>query len=328
MPSVPLALLADHAVANTEDRKLYVLGGGLRSMSFFGFPASMPHLALALGLEFAADELRAEPHTLRVAASGPGPEPIVKPLAASFTVPRDPLQPDRSIYFHFVYDMESITFPAEGLYVFSVIIDDELVTEVPLRVLTTPGPAPADLQPQLRLAEGYNAYAEGDLQAAMDIFRDVTVRFPTVAAGHNNLGFLLLGQGRAQAALDSFTKARELGFQAELLDANIACAHYLLGDHVSASIFFQQCLRIYGFRAQSILFGIEHSRLFPVTLNSASDYVALMMLDAGWSALASGDRSAAMRYLEGAQAADLGRREDEGGKNFAQSTEALREKLS
>ena len=91
MPSVPLAFLADHAVAHSADLKLYVLGGGIRSLSYFAFPATVPRLAVALGIEFSPDELRLEPHTIRIEASGPGPEPPVKPLSARFTVPENPL---------------------------------------------------------------------------------------------------------------------------------------------------------------------------------------------------------------------------------------------
>jgi tetratricopeptide (TPR) repeat protein len=299
-------------------------------MAFFAFPAKVPRLALALGLEFSADELRAPPHNLRIEASGPGQEPPVKPLSASFTVTRDVLHPDQPVYFHVVYNLEDITLPAEGEYVFSVFVDEQLAKQVPLRAQQAAGPLPAELESQILLNEGYQAFASGDLAAAERLFRDVATRFPAEAGGHNNLGFLLLSRGRADAALAAFVTARELEYvHPELLDVNMGCAHYLVGDFVSASIFFEQCLSSRGFRGpQAMLFAIQESRLFPVPLNSAAEYVSLVMLNGAWSALRTGDRAMALRYLEGAQAGSLGRREDESGRNFAKSVEAARLELA
>jgi tetratricopeptide (TPR) repeat protein len=326
MPSIPLALLADHAVANAADLKLYVLGGGIRSLSFPTFPANVPRLALALGLEFGPDELRPEPHTMRIDATGPGTEPPLKPLSAQFTVRAEPSEPAKPVYFHFVFNLENITLPAEGDYTFSVLLDDNVATSVPLRVERTPGAFDAAAEASRLLDSGYHAFTSGDLAAAEAAFRDVVARFPSDAGGHNNLGFVLLSAGKAAPAIEAFQRARELGYAyPELLDANIGCAHYLLGDLVSAQIFFEQCLRVHGFKApQAVLFGIHGKRLFPVTLNAAAEYVALMMLNAAWTARQSDD-AAARQYVEGAEASELRHREDESGKNFALSLEALHE---
>lgn len=102
------------------------------------------------------------------------------------------------------------------------------------------------------------------------------------------------------------------------------CAHYVLGDPAAALLFFEQCIRAYGFAPPAVLFGILDQQLFPVQLSSAADYVCLMMLDASWSALRSGDRLVAARYLEGADAADLARREDETGSKYSESLQSLR----
>ncbi len=328
MPRIPLALLADHALAHTDDLKLYVLGGGIRSLSFHAFPANVPRLALALGLEFSADELGADPHNLRIEASGPGPEPPLKPFAARVSVPRNMAHPDQPVYFHFVINLENISLPTDGDFLFSVMVDEQLAAEVPLRVQKIAGPVPVELEPQILLNEGFKQFAAGDQAGAEAIFRDVTKRYPAEASAHNNLGFLLLGKGQAKPALEAFQKARELGYiHPELLDANIGCCHYLLGELVAAQIFFEQCLRIHGFRSPSaVLFAIDTAGLSPVALHSAADYVSLAMLNAAWSASTS-DRVTAERYLEGATAAELGRREDEDGRIFTRSLQSLRDFL-
>ncbi len=102
----------------------------------------------------------------------------------------------------------------------------------------------------------------------------------------------------------------------------------LLGDAVSASVFFQHCLHVRGFTVGAILLGIDDAHLFSVTLHSAADYVALMMLNLRWSALKTGDRATTARYIEGAEAADLGRRVDLVGKNVSLSIQTLKAQLA
>ena len=329
MPSVPLAVLADHAIAHPADQRLYMLGGGIREMEFFAFPAKVNELALALGLEFSADDLQTDSHSLRIESSGPEPDPPVKPISATLDVPRDPAHPDQSVYFHAVYNLVDITLPREGEYIFSVFVDEQLCAQVPLRAQLAIGDLPAELQADLLLNEGYRSFAAGDIAAAESIFRDVSTRFPDVAGGHNNLGFLLLGQGHADGALSSFGRARELAYvHPELLDVNMGCCHYLLRDYVSARLFFDQCLRSRGFQgAEAMLFAIHETSLFPVTLHSAADYTALVMLNGAWSALRAGDRPTAMRYIAGAESSEITRREDETGRKFAASIEADRKSV-
>jgi tetratricopeptide (TPR) repeat protein len=330
VPSVPLALFADYAAASEwRADKLHVIGGGIRSLSFVAFPATWPRLSLALGLEFTAEESSSLQHTIRIDAKGPSDAPLLRPHLAAFGVRPNPTHANEPVHFHFVYNMENITFPIDGDYVFSITVDDQRVTEIPLRVLKVPGPVPREVAASMKLSDGYEAFNRGDIDNAQRIFQEVVAEFPEAANGHNNLGFVLLGKGEAAAALAAFTKARELKYPGEgLLDANMACAHYLMGEAVAAKILFQQCLRTRGFENQGILYGINGSELVVVGLNSASDYVALMMLNAAWCELATGNRIEAESYLAGAQAADLRHRESAGGKNFALSIESLKAKLA
>jgi len=323
-------LFADYAVAGEWDAsKLHVIGGGIRSLSFAAFPATRPRLALALGLEFSAEESSTLQHTMQIEANGPSDTPLLQPHVASFAVEPNSLHPNEAVHSHFVYNMDNITFPVEGDYVFSITVDHERLTEVPLRVLRVPGPLPREVAAARKLHDGYEAFSRGEIDDAQRIFQEVVAEFPEIANGHNNLGFVLLGKGEAIAALAAFAKARELKYPEEgLLDANMACAHYLMGDPVAAFIFFEQCLRTRGFQSQAFLYGINDSELFVVPLRSAADYVALMMLDAAWCAVALGNRSEAERYLTGAQAAELSQREDASGKKFALSIESLKAKAA
>jgi len=324
MASIPLALLAEYAVAHSDDNRLYVMGGGIRSLSFASFPASRSRLALALGLEFPQTNVPTR-HVLRIESSGPTDEPPMRSLTASFVLPPAEMVDDQPVYFHFAYNIENVKFPAEGLYVFAIVIDEERLAELPLQVLKTPGAA----SPEERLNEGYLAYNRGDSTAALEIFKDITLQFPRFPGGYNNLGFVLLAEGNAAAALEAFAKARELGFgQPEILDANVACAQYLLGDPTAALQHFQRCIQDHGFNAEAVLFGVNGRELFLVHLQSASDYVSLMTLNAGWSALWAEDPARAARYLVGAEAAELGGSDDERGKQFALSVRALKAMLT
>jgi hypothetical protein len=327
MPTVLLAVLAEFAKPSDQADRLHIIGAGIRSVTFPMFPGGLPRLSLAVGLEFTSTESKTAAHSLQITGRGVGERSPVKPLTASFIIRPDETQPDEPVYFNFVYNMENLVFPTEGVYVFSVTVDDALITEVPLRVLKAAGPIPRTAEASIKLSEGYEAFAKGDAVIAQRIFEEVVEQYPEIAGGHNNLGFVLLAQDRANDALAAFSKARELGFAApHLLDVNVGCAHYVRGDPSAAAIFFEQCLRIYGFEGRAYLFGIGESHLFPAHLTSASDYVSLLNLNLAWSMFRAGDRIATRRYFEGAQSAGLTRREDESGRGYAASLQAL-EKL-
>src|SRR4051794_11611075 len=119
---IPLALLADHALAHPTDGKLYVTGGGITSLAFSVFPARHSHLALALGIDVSAGELGVE-HRLTVETSGPTGEPFFEPVRVTFSVPRGGQLGDEG-RVHFVSNMDNILLAGPGEYAFLITIDD------------------------------------------------------------------------------------------------------------------------------------------------------------------------------------------------------------
>jgi hypothetical protein len=320
---IPLALLADSAVAHPTDGKLYVIGGGIRSLPFAGFPATHPHFALALGIDLDADELGLD-HSLSIEASGASGV-IVQPVAVTFRLPRP--SEAKAGYFHFVWNMDNITFPTEGEYDFAISIDSQPMGHVGLRAERTGGAlqsiSDADVANVL-LMDGYGAFSRGDRDGAEAIFRDVVQRYPNVPGGHNNLGFVLLAKADAPGALGAFSRAEKLGYpQNEISQANIACAHYLAGDFAEAFQGFGDCLRNRRLTTIGTLFGVGPTGLFPVQLKSSADYAVLMALNSAWSAHRLGDEAATSHYLEGARAGDLTLSDDEGGRLVAESVRQL-----
>ena len=303
---VPVALLADHAMAHPIDGKLYVTGGGIPSLPFRDFPATQPHLSLALGIEMEPHELGVE-HSLSIESVGPTDEAVAPPIRVTFSVPpgRNPSWPG---YFHFVSNMDDVAFPVEGDYAFLIAIDSNQLNTVTVRAeRSADATLAAELGARQEAADlinkGYAAFSRGDVAAAEDAFRLAIERFPTLAPAHNNLGFTLLAKGDAPAALEAFKIANQLGYpQSEIGDANLACALYLSGDPTAALPVFEDCLQTHLFTTSAILFGIGPEGLFPAYVSSAAEYASLINLNAAWSALGAGDLAAAHRYLAAARA--------------------------
>jgi len=149
------------------------------------------------------------------------------------------------------------------------------------------------------LTEGFKTYLGGDVATAAVIFRDLARRFPASADVHNNLGFTLLAQGRPQDALDSFRRA-EAGKYAstELLQANVACCLYLLGDLDQAHTMFAGLLTARLLTAPVILFGLGRTQLHSLVLNSPADYIALMALNGARCAMSGGQFDRARQLAE------------------------------
>lgn len=301
---ITLALLADHVLAH-PDGKLYVTGGGIRSLAFPAFPATYGHLALGLGIELDREDLGSE-HSVLVEGRGPGDTSIVRPVSARFRVTAD--SPDGLGYFHFVANMDNVSLPNEGDYSFIVSIDGTQLGSVSLRASLGPRSggdvdALAALEAQALVNAGYVAFERGDVAGAERSFRAAVARSPSLSTAHNNLGFALLSKGEAQGALNAFAEAKRLGYpQNEISDANLGSAMYIAGDYDAALQVFTDCLKTHVFRGPAVLFAIGSEGLFPVHLASAADYAVLIALNAAWSARRIGDHETMSRYLEVARA--------------------------
>jgi tetratricopeptide (TPR) repeat protein len=153
-----------------------------------------------------------------------------------------------------------------------------------------PARSNATLEPAHRsrseLLQGFAAFSDKDLELVERNFRSIIAAAPDLGIAHNDLGFVLLAKGEAGDALAAFKRAEELGSdRPELVEANMACCHYLLGDAAASSALFENCLSSRAFTRSGILYGIAGDRLFLVSVPSAAAYAQLMALNAAWSAL-------------------------------------------
>jgi tetratricopeptide (TPR) repeat protein len=297
------AMLADYALAH-EDGKLYVTGGGITSLPFDQFPATQKRLALALSIELSRSEFD-RAHELRIITEGPSSPPL-GPRAFQFS--RKSSAPENDFEtVNFVSSMDDVVFDAPGTYSFNVRIDDQKLATVRVKVQRKVAPAESEPAPATESASllnaGFKAFAAGDIASAEDLFRRAIAALPTWAPPHNNLGFALLLRGAADEALHEFEQALRFGYdQNEITEANVGCALYLSGQYERAQAKFAECLQTRGLKGPSILYGIDRDSLFIEHVGSASEYSALMSINAAWSAKRAGDDAAAQQYRNVAEA--------------------------
>jgi tetratricopeptide (TPR) repeat protein len=185
------------------------------------------------------------------------------------------------------------------------------------------------------LGSAYHAFFAGRLERAEELVRAVVDRYPSVAGGQNNLGFLLLIEGRYEEAQTHLERAAQLDYDLrEVLDFNVACCRYALGDFGAALEGFRGCLA-HPSISDAVLCVVTEEALNPIALTSAADYVALTALNAGWAALRGGARGQALEYLQiarsGLQTASTERQEfvDRSAREiFTTSFERLQQRLS
>jgi Family of unknown function (DUF6941)/Tetratricopeptide repeat len=274
--------LADYAVAHA-DGKFYITGGFLRTIKTPLLPMEYSHLSLGVRIEFAADDLQGA-HLVEIHSSGPANRGFVKPYSLRYRPPQ--VEHPEPAVLQFVYHMDDVPFSQEGDYSLALLVDDQPLAKLTFQVEELRLTSDRDTPWSTPLQEGVVAFSMGETAIAESLFREVVEHHPEVAEGHNNLGFILLSQGQAAEAREEFVQASRFNFDRdELLDANVACCDYLLHDYAAALSLFEGCLTALPFTAPSVLFGISEGELFPVSLRSAADYLALMLLNAAWSAL-------------------------------------------
>jgi hypothetical protein len=281
------------------------------------FPAVLPHLSLVLKVTFTQDECD-KPHAITFSGQDTAGKPLVGPVTTSVIPRRSPNHPTDDIPFACVFNMRDVPLASPGPYAFSVRVGEievqtlrllaASVTEATLRAtavntsqpvlrsegLQVPGSGrpqrPGEVVAVDELRVGYRAFVEGRLSEAEAAFRQVAERAPNFAQAPNNLGFVLLCEGRAEEALSWFDRAAELKYhEPEVLNANRACAKYALGDYRSAYTGFVDCLASARIRLTTLLLAIDGRNFNPIELGSAGDYAALMALNAGWSAREAGE---------------------------------------
>lgn len=130
---VAVAVLADSAVANPQDGKLYILGGGISAIGVQRFPAQHPALSLALGVEFAPSEC-GRPHTLEVTFLDPDGTPLLPKLTQQFVPQKNAVDGTLPTGWQAVINFQQLPFQKPGDNAFSIVIDGQEVVSLPLRI--------------------------------------------------------------------------------------------------------------------------------------------------------------------------------------------------
>jgi len=154
-----------------------------------------------------------------------------------------------------------------------------------------------------RLLSGVVSFSEGNIEAAIGVFRQVVQQFPHSPDALNNLGFALLTAGRFEEALDFFRRAKDEGYlYSEFLEANVACCYYSLGRSSEAFAIFPALMRASLRSPGGFLLALGRIKAESVQLQSNGDYISLMALNAGRSAFAAGLHPHARTFAQIARA--------------------------
>jgi hypothetical protein len=140
-----LAVLADAAVANPIDGKMYILGGGFDTLAVQQFPAQHAALALALRVLVAPSEC-GRPHKLEVQAVDADGRPFQPPFTVDVTPPKNAIDTGLPTPIQLVETFQQLQFAGPAEYAFNVLIDGSEVASLPLRVIKAP-PGMAGLRP-------------------------------------------------------------------------------------------------------------------------------------------------------------------------------------
>jgi hypothetical protein len=137
-----VALLADSAIANPADGKLYILGGGISWIGTPSFPMAHPSLALALNFLFAPSECD-RPHTLEVRLLDPDGRELAPMFTQQVTPPKNPSDPTEPSGWVTVFSYYQLVFKKPGENAFSIVLDGHEVESLPLTIKQIPSLAHA-----------------------------------------------------------------------------------------------------------------------------------------------------------------------------------------
>jgi hypothetical protein len=145
---VALALLADMALAH-PDGKVYILGGGIDMLFTPTVPFQSQPFSLALKIEFASVETD-RPHTIEVHLLDPDGHAVM-PAMKNVVVPRRHAQwPTRMSGAVMVLGFIGIQFQQYGSYAFSILVDGNEQTSLPLFIERPPAGVPTIQPPALQ----------------------------------------------------------------------------------------------------------------------------------------------------------------------------------
>jgi len=281
-------LVAKTAVAQ-NDGTFTVIGGGLDRVQGSQLPIRVGDLALGCKLRFDEDEMGHE-QTIEISLRDPESQHVVPLFGMAILVNQaaPQLSPDLRGQFHFVYSLRDVQFTSQGVHRFVVASQGEDLGSISIEVVVSEPAGESPMQTLSgALALGFGAFMRGDRDEAERVFAGLTERFPGSADAHNNLGFTLLARSDPAAALASFVTALRTGAPfTELVKANIATCHYLLGERAVAMDEFHSLLTEPLKADVAVLFGIGRRDIRLVQLRGTAQFLGLMALNEGRAALA------------------------------------------
>jgi hypothetical protein len=134
MPKLDFAFLADAAEAE-PGRKFYVLGGGVDSIGAQAFPVVHPQMALLIRLLVHPTEAE-RPHALEIRLTDSDGGELVK-LEGSFTAGTGG-RPGREMPINISLAMANTRFERAGDYSIELLVDNQHVKSLPLRLYEVP----------------------------------------------------------------------------------------------------------------------------------------------------------------------------------------------
>lgn len=276
-----LLMLADYAYVD-HDGRFSIIRGGIAAFDAATLPHVVPTLSIAMQLDFNPDEQGAQ-HVVDVLISHAASRHLVlQNLISIVAAPGRGVPAATSVPL--VLNIQKLELPEAGSY--DVVIKQgamELgVAHFTVR-RTAPGPAP-----RVETIQGFNeavaAYQAGDIAGAIDILRKLVAEYPTVAMGHNNLGFTLLAAGQVAEGLAHLQRAEDLQFdRQDVLRMNMACAHYGLGHYGDAAQRLRSLTEPGVFIAGAFLLGICETGLFQAGVSTELEYSQLALLNNAWA---------------------------------------------
>lgn len=134
------AMLADSAQF-TPDGRLWVLGGDIDTLYVPAIPAKQPLLTLVFKVLFAPEECERE-HTLRVDVTSPDGTLVKSGESLSFVPHVSPDRPDEDVGVGVPVLIQNQEFQTLGQYVYHILVDDQELAELPLRISPVPAQMP------------------------------------------------------------------------------------------------------------------------------------------------------------------------------------------